>query len=158
MWESKKKFTPQSNEASQSNRPPRHDKFGKGTNIKSENQNKKTCFVCGKSGHFAKDCNRWKTVNKLAAMQLDSQDLEAEESKVENVNIDTTACMIVLPDKEVLEKNENGFINLSNTTKVPVLSAACSSKGTRRLPVTEGLVGDKKVTVLRDTGCTGVVV
>ncbi|KAJ8041495.1 hypothetical protein HOLleu_12325 [Holothuria leucospilota] len=154
----KKKSTQQSNEVSKSNRTPRHDKFGKGKDIKSENQNKRTCFVCGKTGHFARDCNRWKTVNKLAAMQLDNQDVALEETKGENVNIDTTACMIVLPDKEVLKKNENGFINLSNETKVPVLSAACSSKGTRRLPVTEGLVGDKKVSVLRDTGCTGVVV
>ena len=43
--------------------------------------------------------------------------------------------------------------------KVKVINGACLEKDiASRMPVVTGLVGEKKVDVLRDTGCTGVIV
>ena len=38
------------------------------------------------------------------------------------------------------------------------MSAACSDKLARKMPVTKGYVGDKQVSVLRDSGCSGAVI
>ena len=56
---------------------------------------------------------------------------------------------------------EDGKLRLTDGAEIPVLLGACTS-GTQmpkknNLPVSEGYVGDKKVTVLCDTGCTSVV-
>ena len=38
------------------------------------------------------------------------------------------------------------------------MSAACSDKIAKTMPVTSGKVGDRTVSVLRDSGCSGVVI
>lgn len=48
-----------------------------------------------------------------------------------------------------------------NKYSLPIFSAACSNtnfEGLKRMPVLKGLVGKQKVSVLRDSGCSGVVV
>ena len=41
---------------------------------------------------------------------------------------------------------------------IPVIADACSTERRLRMPVTEGYLNGKKVTVLRDSGCSTVVV
>ena len=57
---------------------------------------------------------------------------------------------------------EDGKLRLADGAEIPVLLGACKSGAQmpkrNNLPVSEGYVGDKKVTVLRDTGCTSAVV
>lgn len=51
----------------------------------------------------------------------------------------------------------DSIIDVNVSTTVPQLTSACSTKPTC-MPVREGKIGLTKVTVLRDTGCSGVVV
>ena len=57
---------------------------------------------------------------------------------------------------------EDGKLRLADGDEIPVLLGACKSgvqmPKRNNLPVSEGYVGGKKVTVLRDTGCTSAVV
>ena len=52
---------------------------------------------------------------------------------------------------------KDSITDVNAKSNVPLLTSACSSK-TYRMPVTDGLLGNFTVTVLRDTGCSGVVV
>ncbi|KAH6926034.1 hypothetical protein HPB50_013029 [Hyalomma asiaticum] len=56
---------------------------------------------------------------------------------------------------------EDGFVELKNGEKVPVVNAGLTERSTKtvdRLPVVTGLAGGKEVRVLRDTGCNTVIV
>ena len=57
---------------------------------------------------------------------------------------------------------EDGKLRLVDGAEIPVLLGACKSGAQmprrNNLPVSEGYVGDKKVAVIRDTGCTSAVV
>ena len=56
----------------------------------------------------------------------------------------------------------NGKLRLADGAEIPVLLGACKSgeqmPKRNNLPMSEGYVGDKKVTVLCDTGCISAVV
>ena len=54
--------------------------------------------------------------------------------------------------------SSDGIAKLQCGHELPVVSAACKDGPHRLMPVTEGLVGSHKVSVLRDTGCSGVVI
>lgn len=88
------------------------------------------CFKCGKSGHTS-----WKCWQKSATKPKDA----AEES--------ASLCI------------EDGYIELKNGRKVPVVGAGLTDKAVNeKLPVVTGLVGNQRVRVLRDTGCNTVIV
>ena len=57
---------------------------------------------------------------------------------------------------------EDGKLWLADGAEILVLLGACKSGAQipkkNNIPVSESYVGDKKVTVLRDTGCTSAVV
>ena len=58
---------------------------------------------------------------------------------------------------------QDGLLQLASGKRVPAMidCGACGGKGSARelnLPIVKGLVGDKTVDVLKDTGCEGVVV
>ncbi|XP_037521061.1 uncharacterized protein LOC119397715 [Rhipicephalus sanguineus] len=93
---------------------------------------RKPCQICGKLGHPAWKC--WKKGTR-------NDSVPAKES--------AAACI------------DDGFLELRNGEKVPVVSAGITEKYTdvaERLPVLTGLVGGQEVRVLRDTGCNTVVV
>ena len=49
-------------------------------------------------------------------------------------------------------------LELKSGEKIKVLSGACMAEIKDNLPVLSGKVGSKKVEVLRDTGCSGVII
>ena len=51
----------------------------------------------------------------------------------------------------------DSLVDIKIAGNTPVLTTACSTKLTG-MPVAEGKIGEVKVTVLRDTGCNGIVV
>ena len=78
----------------------------------------------------------------------------------------SAGCLVKPPDvnatpEEVKSCIENDQLLLACGKKVPLLSNACVEPltGVRsKMPVVKGRVGEKTVDVLRDTGCSGVVV
>ena len=64
---------------------------------------------------------------------------------------------------DVRTEVQDGLLQLASGKRVPAMidCGACGGKGSARelnLPIVKGLVGDKTVDVLRNTGCEGVVV
>ena len=78
----------------------------------------------------------------------------------------SAGCLVKSPDlnatpEEVKSCIQNDQLLLACGKKVPLLSNACVEPLTgvrRKMPVVKGRVGEKTVDVLRDTGCSGVVV
>ena len=78
----------------------------------------------------------------------------------------SAGCLVKSPDlnatpEEVKSCIQNDQLLLAFGKKVPLLSNACVEllTGVRsKMPVVKGKVGEKSVDVLRDTGCSGVVV
>ncbi|KAJ8046129.1 hypothetical protein HOLleu_09323 [Holothuria leucospilota] len=161
------------------------------SNVKSQPSGvPRKCFLCGKSGHMARDC-RWRgTLAKVASMlecdiadsdgavsssscQSDGQNerqwvsdtgtTASDRSEIHEgcecvQSSDLVACMMVTDGKGIDKRIDNGFVNCRLGHKLPVLSAACEPMNVKRMPVSEGTVNGHKVSVLRDTGCSGVVV
>jgi len=64
-------------------------------------------------------------------------------------------------EEEVKSCNKDEYVWLPCGKKIPLLSSACVEPlaGVRsKMPVVKGRVGEKSVDVLRDTGCSGIVV
>jgi len=64
-------------------------------------------------------------------------------------------------EEEVKSCNKDEYVLLACSKKIPLLSSACVEPlaGVRsKMPVVKGRVGGKSVDVLRDTGCSGIVV
>ncbi|XP_069103074.1 uncharacterized protein [Argopecten irradians] len=104
----------------------------------------KRCYSCGKLGHLSFDCRNKKTVNKVASVT------EVERSSKQQKQ--QQRCR-----KRKDTKKETGNGKKRDTTE---LSMSCNMKisGGMDMPVVTGRIGVQLVKVLRDTGCSGVVV
>jgi predicted GIY-YIG superfamily endonuclease len=49
-----------------------------------------SCYNCGKKGHFAKDCDKYETINKYLSQFTSEDELEREISKMEKLRIHFT--------------------------------------------------------------------
>ena len=114
------------------------------------------CFLCGKQGHEARNCRSNK--QKSGGQNKDGNPVQRGQV--------SAGCLVKPPDvnatpEEVKSCIENDQLLLACGKKVPLLSNACVEPltGVRsKMPVVKGRVGEKTVDVLRDTGCSGVVV
>ena len=113
----------------------------------------KKCFLCGKQGHEARNC-------RSGGRRSGGQSKDVQRGQV------SASCLVQSPevktsDEEVKSCIKDDKLLLACGKKIPLLSSACVEPFTgvrSKMPVVKGRVGEKCVDVLRDTGCSRVVV
>ena len=143
------------------------------------------CHICRKPGHSTQNCRNKATrgsgcyhCGELTHMRKDCPKLRMNNSQVTSSKRAGSAAMRVVETEgsasgedagkadtryDVRTEVQDGLLQLASGKRVPAMidCGACGGKGSARelnLPIVKGLVGDKTVDVLRDTGCEGVVV
>ena len=116
----------------------------------------KKCFLCGKQGHEARNCRSGK--QKSGGQNRDGYPVQRGQV--------SAGCLVQPPEVKPTEEEVRACIKddkllLTSGKKIPIVSNACLEplSGDRlKMPVVKGRVGVKTVDVLRDTGCSGIVV
>ena len=118
----------------------------------------KKCFVCSKQGHEARTCRSGK--QKSGGQNRDG--LSVQRRQV------SAGCLVQPPEVKPTEEEVRACVKvdkllLASGKKIPIVSNVCLEplSGDRlKMPVVKGRVGGggETVDVLRDTGCSGIVV
>ena len=139
-------------------------------NIKSENKcdprGSKGCFRCGVKGHFARDC---RAIQRPLGQQAGgvhsvlgaAGSVHAGQASPETDANETAGCCMSTTDK--CGCVTDGEIKLACGKAIPVVMGLRKKHPGlpveyKSMPVVQGLINDHKVQVLRDTGCSGVIV
>ena len=116
----------------------------------------KRCFLCGKQGHEARNC-------RSGGRRSGGQNKDGNPVQRGQVS---ASCLVQPSEGKPTEEEVKSCIKddkllLACGKKIPLLSSACVEPLTgerSKMPVVKGRVGEKSVDVLRDTGCSGIVV
>ena len=128
------------------------------TNPSSSKENPhvtRRCYECGKMGHISLNCrSKGHADSKLKSVKPRVGGMEVSSQVSKGSTQTGAACMEV----EVKPCTEASLDRTSTATgkALPLISAACTLE--QSMPVRQGVVGNQPVTVLRDTGCSTVVV
>ncbi|XP_068205216.1 uncharacterized protein [Palaemon carinicauda] len=120
-------------------------------------RNDKKCMFCDKFGHDLPECRKLKTI-KTAYLDVEKSGEEAQ-TPVAQVS---SFCSISAPPPEMDVAKidaciKEGKLFLENGFAVPCMNA-CVPSNEDSMPVTKGRVGSHIVRVLRDSGCSSVVI
>ncbi|XP_030832238.1 uncharacterized protein LOC105437551 [Strongylocentrotus purpuratus] len=147
--------------------------LGGKTMPRSSQREERTCHVCKKVGHLSWNCPQRKRPEKGASMSVGGPSSEPAVTGTGNVESGSTSlngrsfaenhegiCIIDFKSP-VIERNltEDGMgVKLAGGEIFPLLSAAACGIQEDDLKVCKGLVNGALVDMLRDTGCSTVVV
>lgn len=134
------------------------------------------CFICNQMGHLASRCR----VRQQSAMGLVSNppgplrgrrrrrsksppEKTPDEGEEQSQSSCPTCGDSLTPNQEIgllLLTSPAFTVAASNVVsdKLQVLCVACQRRWRNQLPVVDGKIGSHDVSILRDTGCSGVVV
>ena len=102
----------------------------------------KKCYKCGMLGHIASECLGKKRQNAVAVVSSSEAEITETEPEVCGAFMSYT-----------------NTVTYANAGSPNLVTASCNDRGVfSNMPTTRGKIGDKVVSVLRDTGCSGVVV
>ena len=108
----------------------------------------RNCFVCNKTSHLARDCpNR----NRIAGV-CDMTEEEGMEDDATQENMVTCGACTVVTD--TLSMASSSMVASGRDPEPVYLASGILTS----MPVEQGKLANKVVNVLRDTGCSGVVV
>lgn len=133
--------------------------FGGKTTSESSPRKEKTCYNCKKVGHLSWDCPQKKRLEKGASMTVSEP--VSEPAETGTVNVETGGMCLMVSKSAILEGSltEDGMgVKLVGGGILPLLSAAACGIQQDDMIVCEGLVNGESVEMLRDTGCTTVIV
>ena len=116
----------------------------------------KSCFLCGKQGHEARNCQS--NGRRFGGQHKDGNPMQCGEV--------SASCLVqpfeVKPTREEVDSCiKDDQLLFTCGKKIPLLSSACVEPVTEvrsKMPVVKDRVGENSVDVLRDTGCSGIVV
>ena len=121
--------------------------------IDCRDKTKRNCFRCGMAGHEARNC---RSNPRAGNTTVKSNCVVQKKDRLDSA---TEAHGVSTGDLE--ESTDDGCLLLANGKKVPLISSAVSeelSVNGQCMPVSEGRIGTSGILVLRDTGCSGVIV
>jgi hypothetical protein len=111
-------------------------------------------------GHIARDCSKYQTASAGISCFCEKQNSKVTESspiQKGNACVQIGARSVPNNDHTNCECIGESELKLACGKVLPIFSGACRVLSDD-MPVTKGLVGDTMVDMLRDTGCSGVVV
>ncbi|KAJ8032705.1 hypothetical protein HOLleu_26306 [Holothuria leucospilota] len=122
---------------------------------KKRGQKSVRCFNCNGRGHLARACPSPKTDNsgKTAALKVTEPQTSQKETGVSQQMVGL--CVSVNSENYEYSRQPGRYFQQKCGPELPVISAVSTNDN---MPVTPGFVGGQKVTVLRDSGCSTVVV
>ena len=137
------------------------------------------CYLCKKPGHLANECQFRSSQIRASCLQETEEEHEvaydddtAEQIGEEVIEPPIEDCFDdnqAHPDQDVAafcafpqQLNEccmeSDRVTLRCGHQLPIMSAACGDRRANGMPVCTGRVGKHPVQVLRDSGCSGVVI
>ena len=125
---------------------------------------KKKCYKCDRFGHDPSDCrspNVKKSSQKAASAIVKKGKTEPKKEVSGGCLVDEKIEDEYASAADIDECIDDGQIMLASGKKVPLVSSACiepMDEHHSNMPVVKGLINGAEVDVLRDTGCSGVVV
>jgi hypothetical protein len=126
------------------------------------------CYFCGKSGHFAKDCAEKQNRVHSAALAMivpDTRinfgvDIESRDKLMDNlveVQIENNCCMDENHSYHEVDDIDQSYESDSDEVRMSV-ERALLVESKDYLPWVEGSKDGKAITVIRDTGCTTIMI
>ena len=112
---------------------------------------------CGAMGHEAHEC---KTALQRSQPGYRAGGKGGRGPGGNPTQAQRVACAMQVPRRNDKKEAELGMetLELKSGEKIKVLNGACMAEIKDNIPVLSGKVGGKKVEVLRDTGCSGVII